>query len=84
MTKNEADSLAKALKRQFGGKTEYEQVDERGRYRFAITSKRFDAMPHLKRQDEIWEIVDKVLSRDATMDVSTILAYSPADLAALR
>ena len=30
------------------------------------------------------EIVDKVLSREATMDVSTILAYSPADLAALR
>ena len=63
MTKKEADLLAKALKKQFGGKTEYEPVDERGRYRFAITSKRFDTMPHLKRQDDIWELVDKVLAQ---------------------
>jgi stress-induced morphogen len=84
MTKNEAELLAKALKKQFGGKTEYELVNDRGRYRFAITSKRFDTMAHLARQDQIWEIVNSVLSREAKMDISTILAYSPADLAALR
>lgn len=84
MTKNQANLLAKALKKQFGGKTEFEPVNTEGRYRFAITSRQFNAMPQLKRQDEVWKIVDQVLPREASLDISTILAFAPADLAAVK
>jgi hypothetical protein len=37
-------------------------------------------MPHLRRQDQAWKVVDRVLPREATLDVSLILTYDPADL----
>ena len=84
MTNNEAKQLAQALKKQFGGKVEYEPVNTLGRYRFAITSKNFDGIPHLQRQDAIWKVVDQVLARESTLDVSMILAFAPADLATVN
>jgi stress-induced morphogen len=81
MTEKDAKSLAKALRKKFGGRVEYEDVTGKGRFRFAIETKRFNGVPHLKRQDDVWDIVDDVLSREATLDISTILAYAPADLA---
>lgn len=82
MTKKEAKSLADALKRRFGGDVEIEPVNNRGRYRFAITSRQFERMTHLQRQDEIWKVADRTLPRDAIVDISLILAFAPADLLA--
>jgi stress-induced morphogen len=84
MTRKQADMLAQSLRRKFGGETEFEAVNKQGRYRFAIVSKRFNKMSQLKRQDEVWKIVDQVLPRGASMDISTILAYAPADLAEVK
>ena len=84
MTENEASSVVQALKQQFGGESEFEAVNSNGRYRFAITSDHFNSMPHLLRQDEVWKVVDRVLPREATMDISMILAFAPADLAAVE
>ena len=81
MTDEQAKALVRALKKQFGGKAEYEAINGRGTYRFAIVSKRFNTMRQLQRQDEVWKVVDQVLPREATLDITTILAYAPADLA---
>ena len=81
MTKTEAAALKKALEIKFGGQAEFEAVNGHGRYRFVVTSQKFDVMPNLKRQDEVWKIVDKILSKQASLDVSLILAYAPTDLA---
>jgi hypothetical protein len=39
-------------------------------------------MTHLERQDALWQLADKTLPRDVTMDVSLILAFAPEELAA--
>ncbi|MFI5379353.1 MAG: hypothetical protein ACHRHE_08650 [Tepidisphaerales bacterium] len=83
MTKEQVKSLVQAFKRAFHGSVDVESINGHGRYRFAITSKRFAKMPQLKRQDAIWEIVDQTLPREATLDISIILAFAPADLAAI-
>ena len=84
MTKNQANLLAGALKKRFPGKAEFEPVNAQGRYRFAIVSGRFNAMSQLERQDEVWKVVDRVLPRAATLDISTILAFAPADMATAK
>jgi hypothetical protein len=81
MTRARADALVAALVARFGGEAEAEQVNQNGRYRFAIVSPQFNSMPHLRRQDEAWKVVDEVLSREETLDVSLILTYAPGDLA---
>ena len=80
MTRHQVKQLSDALKKRFGGKVDFEAVNGKGRYRFAVTTKRFDDVPHLKRQDAIWEVVDEVLSREAKLGISLILAYAPKDL----
>ncbi len=81
MTKTEAQSLKLALEKQFGGQAEFEPVSRPGRYRFAVRSKKFGKMSHMKRQDEAWKIVDRVLERDAALDISLILTFAPQDMA---
>ena len=80
MTNEQVEKLAQALRLQFDAQVDSESVAP-GRFRFAVTSRRFDNMPHLARQDMVWKVVDKELPREATMDVSLILAYAAADLA---
>jgi len=80
MTRKEVDLLSRTLKKHFGGKVEFEAVNGYGRYRFALTSKRFEGMTQLQRQDAVWAIVDQVLSREGALGVSIILAFAPADL----
>jgi hypothetical protein len=84
MTRPQAQLLVRAIKKEFGGKAEFEAVNGKGRYRFAITSKQFERMGHLERQDAIWEIVHNALPREATLDVSMILAFAPSDLAVAK
>jgi len=80
MTEDQANALKKALQQQFGGDVEAEPVNGQGRYRFAIVSASFEPMTHLERQDAIWQVVDRVLPREATLDVSLILALTPGEL----
>jgi hypothetical protein len=82
MTRNQAQALVRALKKEFHGNAEFERVNNRGRYRFAVTSEHFAKMPQLRRQDAAWKVVEQTLPREATLDVSIILAFAPADLAA--
>src|SRR5437667_6505296 len=70
MTEAQADALCEALRLRFAGSAEREPVNGHGRYRFALTSDRFAGMPQLRRQDEIWQVVDATLPREATLDVS--------------
>ena len=36
----------------------------------------------LERQDEVWKVADRTISREASLDVSLILAFAPEDLVA--
>jgi stress-induced morphogen len=51
-----------------------------GRYRLGVVSERFRAMPHLARQDLLWQIVDRTLTREQSLMISMILAFDPSDL----
>ena len=81
MTQQEVDLLAVALRRRFNADVDAQPVNGKGRYRFAVVSPEFDQMNQLQRQDAIWEVVDAVLPRPATLDISLILAFSPTELA---
>ncbi len=84
MTAAQAKLLRNALKTQFRAEVEVEKVGAGGRYRFAVVSSQFDKMNQLKRQDEIWKVVDKTLSRNEILGISLILAFAPKELAAAR
>ena len=81
MTKSQVEDLSRALKKQFHAKVEFEPVNNNGRYRFAVSSKDFAQMTQLQRQDAIWKVVDETLPREATLGISLILAFAPAELA---
>jgi stress-induced morphogen len=80
MTPKERDKMAAALSKAFAAEVGTERVGRPGRYRFTVVSEKFAKMAQLARQDAIWKIVDETLSREASMDVSLILAYAPKDL----
>ncbi len=82
MTEKQLDSLVTAFRSQFGADVETEAVNSNGRYRITVVSAQFATMPHLQRQDALWETADRILPRDATIDISLILAYAPGELAA--
>jgi hypothetical protein len=44
-------------------------------------SPQFERMEQLRRQDLIWDVVDQTLPREATLDISLILAFAPSELA---
>lgn len=81
MTKTQALSLKKALEENFDGRAEFQMAGRPGRYRFAVKSKKFDKMPQMKRQDEAWKIVSKVLKPEAILGISLILTFAPRDMA---
>ena len=74
-----------AFKNQFGGEVEFEAEVIGGiqRFSFYLVSPHFNAMPHLKRQDAVWEIIDSVLSRDEALQVSAILPLAPGEIESL-
>lgn len=80
MTTEHVEMLKEALKKRFEAEVEAEQVGPNGRYRFAVVSRQFEKMPRLDRQDRVWDVVDEVLPREATLDISLILAYAPDEL----
>ena len=84
MTPKERDRMVGALSKKFEAKVGAELVGRPGRYRFTVVSQKFAKMTQLARQDAIWKIVDETLSREASLDVSLILAYAPEDLEIAR
>lgn len=81
MTEAQKETLADALRQQFAADVDVEQVGPNGRFRFAVTSPQFEELEHLRRQDLIWEVVDRTLPRDAALDITLILAFAPTELA---
>jgi hypothetical protein len=80
VTEERANAVVAELLRRFGGEAEAEKVDGNGRYRFILLSPQFKQMTHLQRQDEIWKVIDQVLTRDENMDVSIVLTFAPGEL----
>jgi acid stress-induced BolA-like protein IbaG/YrbA len=81
MTIRQSRILASAFRKDFKADVEAEPQNGHGRYRFTVVSNQFKKMSHLQRQDALWKVVDKVLPREATMDVSLIIAFTPEELA---
>src|SRR5437762_2992328 len=74
--------LVREFRSQLGAKVNVEQVSPGRRFRFALTSPKFQRMPHLRRQDHIWKVVDSVLDRDKSLRITMILAYAPHEVGA--
>jgi len=76
--------VVRALKADLRAKVDVERVEGEDpwpdRFRIAVVSQRFGKMPHLKRQDLLWGIVDRELSREESIAISSILAFSPNEL----
>src|SRR4051812_29651528 len=76
--------LARALREEFDAKVDIEVTPgdavTGNRFRFAVLSPRFRRIHHLKRQDLVWQVADRLLSREEAFKVLMILAYSPNEL----
>jgi acid stress-induced BolA-like protein IbaG/YrbA len=81
MTNEQKDNLVREFQKEFG-EVEVEPVNGSGRYRFTVVSDRFQGMGHLQRQDVLWAVADRAVPREATLDISIILAFTPAELTA--
>lgn len=76
--------LVQVLKAELAAEVEVERIENLDpfpdRFRIAIVAPRFESMGQLDRQDLIWAIVDRVLSRGEVLAISMILAFSPNEL----
>jgi stress-induced morphogen len=81
MTQQDVDLLTNALRQRFNADVDVQPINGNGRYRFAVVSPQFKQMNQLQRQDAIWEVVDRMLPRDKTLDISLIIAFDPPELA---
>jgi stress-induced morphogen len=79
MTQQEAAHLSDQFKTRFSAEVSSTEVSP-GRFRFTIISPHFEKMPRMRRQDEVWEMVDQVLNREAALDVSLILTFAPGEV----
>jgi hypothetical protein len=79
MTNFDAKQLAQALERRFAAFVDLEEVAP-GRFRFGVVSSQFVGVSQLRRQDEIWNVIDEVVPRDHRLDVSLILAFAPEEI----
>jgi acid stress-induced BolA-like protein IbaG/YrbA len=77
MTPQQADQLALAMKQAFGAEVHVEAVNGAGRFRFSVVSDHFRGMPHLRRQDALWAVVDATVPKDVSIDISLIMAFAP-------
>ena len=80
------DALAKNL-RSVGiqrSKIEFESVPSTKLYRFVVLAKGFEDMGHTERQDLVWRIADRVLSKDEQLCISMILTMTSDEYAPKR
>jgi len=71
--------LKEELEKRLKADVEFEKV-AKGRFRFSVVSPIFKRKTQMARQDRVWEIVDEVLTRDTSLDVSLILTFTPNEL----
>ena len=69
-----------ALRERLHATVDAEPVGTANRYRLGVMSTQFSGMPHMRRQDLVWEIVDSVLDREESLMLTVILALSPEEL----
>ena len=77
------DALAKNL-RMVGihrSKIEFESVPRTKLHRFVVLAKGFEGMGHTERQDLVWRIADRVLSKDEQLCISMILTMTSDEYA---
>jgi stress-induced morphogen len=79
--------LVKAFKTELGAEVEVERVEspdpwpDRFRFRLAVVSPKFKEMNHLRRQELVWKIVNRILEPGEQLSIlSIILAFSPNEL----
>jgi hypothetical protein len=79
MTTEKAQLLADELASRFTAHVEIENISP-GRFRFEVYSKSFRDVPFLDRQDQAWEVVNRLLNREEKDDVSLLLTIGPEDV----
>ena len=79
MTEQTARRVADELRKRFTALVEIDEVRP-GRFRFEVLSKHYGTASLLDRQDQAWEVVNKLLTRDEEMDVSIIHMLGPEDV----
>jgi len=79
MTEKIATKLNYELIRKFGGSAEFEEKNP-GQFRFSLISPQFAGVPHLQRQDQVWEVIEKVLTPDEILDLTLVLTYTPEEI----
>jgi hypothetical protein len=79
MTPATAKRVADGLADRFTAHVEIEEVQP-GRFRFNVFSRHFGAGSRLDRQDQAWAVIDELLGRDESDDVSLILTVGPEDV----
>ena len=81
MTADRAARLVTAFEQRFGGQVElYHDDGDNGRFQFSVVSPQFTGLTQLERQDAVWEAVDKVLSREESLDVSMVWTFAPGEM----
>ena len=81
MTPERVDQLVTSIRERFAGDVEAEpEADNRSRYQFWVFSPQFKGMTHLQRQDELWKIVEQILSREEQLDVTMIWTFAPGEI----
>ena len=82
MTQDKAAQLAAAFRDRFGGEVETHPGDdgETGRFDFSVVSPGFTGMSNLQRQDAVWETIDRILSREETLDVGMVWTFAPGEV----
>jgi predicted RNA-binding protein with RPS1 domain/acid stress-induced BolA-like protein IbaG/YrbA len=77
--RNDMYYLERVIAIELDAEVDVEEVDSE-RFRFTVVSSRFSGMKHLARQDLLWEIVDRELSKERSDPITIILAHDPAEL----
>ena len=81
---SELAKVVKAIKNQLSAEVDVERVPMDDpwpdQFRLAVVSRKFRSLSPFKRQDLVWEIVNRILSPGQALAISVILTFSPAEL----
>ena len=69
MMQADAERLVAELTRSYGGAVDAEEVVP-GQLKFFMVSPSFTDVPHLRRQDSVWEVIERVPTREQLLDLT--------------
>ncbi len=78
------DAIAKvrdAFEHELDAEVSVEQTAP-ARFRLDVFSPKFVGVAHLKRQDLLWAIVDRICTREESLLISVIIAFAPGEVTA--